>query len=24
VAHQAGERCIDQTCPNCGIRLIRE
>jgi len=22
--HVAGQRCIDQTCPDCGIKLIRE
>lgn len=24
VPHMAGQRCIDQTCPECGTRLIRE
>jgi hypothetical protein len=24
VAHIAGQRCLDQTCPECGTRMIRE
>jgi hypothetical protein len=24
VPHVAGQRCIDQVCPDCGIKLIRE
>jgi hypothetical protein len=24
VAHVAGQRCIDQVCPDCGTKLIRE
>ena len=24
VEHQVGQRCMDLTCPNCNIRLIRE
>jgi hypothetical protein len=23
-AHIVSERCIDQTCPKCGTRLVRE
>ena len=22
--HQAGQRCLDLTCPKCGTRLVRE
>jgi hypothetical protein len=22
--HVAGQRCIDQTCPECGTKMIRE
>lgn len=22
--HVAGQRCVDQTCPKCGTRMIRE
>ena len=22
--HVAGQRCLDQTCPDCNIRLVRE
>jgi hypothetical protein len=22
--HIAGQRCIDQTCPECGTRMVRE
>jgi hypothetical protein len=22
--HQAGKRCIDQTCPECGAKMMRE
>lgn len=22
--HVAGQRCIDQTCPKCGTRMVRE
>ena len=24
VSHVAGQRCMDLTCPDCGIRLVRE
>ena len=24
VPHVAGQRCIDQVCPDCGTKLIRE
>ncbi len=24
LAHQVGERCMDQTCPKCGAKLVRE
>lgn len=23
-SHVAGQRCIDQTCPKCGTKMIRE
>jgi hypothetical protein len=22
--HQAGQRCLDQTCPECGTKMTRE
>ena len=22
--HQAGQRCVDQTCPKCGTKMIKE
>jgi len=24
VPHVAGQRCIDQNCPECGTRMVRE
>ncbi len=24
VPHVAGQRCIDQICPDCGVKMIRE
>ena len=24
VPHQAGQRCIDMNCPECGTKMIRE
>jgi hypothetical protein len=24
IPHTAGQRCVDQTCPDCGARLMRE
>jgi hypothetical protein len=24
VAHIAGQRCMDQVCPDCGTRMVRE
>jgi hypothetical protein len=24
VSHQAGQRCIDLTCPKCGSKMVRD
>jgi hypothetical protein len=24
VSHQAGQRCLDISCPKCGTRMVRE